>query len=77
MFSSSQQTETFGAGTDEQNQARAEGFVKMVAAAGEDWPDGWVKGQASTATADPHCSPPELPWRGITQLNWFTTPSIH
>ena len=48
MFSSSQQTETFGAGTDEQNQARAEGFVKMVAAAGEDWPDGWVKGQAST-----------------------------
>jgi hypothetical protein len=39
------QTETFGAGSDEQNRARAEGFVKMVAAAGEDWPDGWVKGQ--------------------------------
>ena len=32
----------------EQNRARAEGFVKMIAAAGEDWPDGWVKGQGSS-----------------------------
>ena len=29
------QTETFGAGGDAQNQARAEGFKQMVAAAGE------------------------------------------
>lgn len=39
------QTETIGAGSDEQNRARAEGFVKMVAAAGEHWPDGWFKGE--------------------------------
>lgn len=39
------QSETFGAGPDEQNSARAEGFRLMVLAAGEDWPDGWVKGR--------------------------------
>ena len=37
------QRETFGAGTDARNKARAEGFRNMVAAAGEFWPDGWVK----------------------------------
>ncbi len=39
------QRETFGAGTDAQNKARAEGFRDMVAVAGEFWPDGWVKGR--------------------------------
>jgi integrase len=39
------QTETFGAGTDAQNAARAEGFRQMVTAAGEHWPQDWVKGE--------------------------------
>lgn len=39
------QTETFAAGTDAQNMARAEGFKRMVEAAGGYWPDGWVKGE--------------------------------
>jgi integrase len=38
------QRETFGAGSDAQNRARAEGFRDMVALAGEMWPEGWVKG---------------------------------
>jgi hypothetical protein len=37
--------ETFGARTDARNKARAEGFREMVAAAGEFWPDAWVKGR--------------------------------
>ena len=36
----SRQTETFSAGSDEQNVARADGFKKMVESAGEYWPDG-------------------------------------
>jgi hypothetical protein len=28
-----------------QNRARAEGFMQMVVAAGEHWPEGWVKGR--------------------------------
>ncbi len=39
------QAETFSAGTDAQNLARADGFKKMVDAAGQRWPDGWVKGE--------------------------------
>ncbi|NYI77012.1 tyrosine-type recombinase/integrase [Nocardioides panzhihuensis] len=39
------QFEAFSAGTSEQNLARAEGFQKMVVAAGSHWPDGWVKGE--------------------------------
>ncbi len=39
------QRETFSAGTDAQNKARAEGFRDMVTAAGEFWPDGWVQGR--------------------------------
>lgn len=39
------QEETFAAGTDEQNLARAEGFKKMVEATGGFWPEGWVKGE--------------------------------
>jgi hypothetical protein len=38
------QSETFGAGTTAQNAARADGFKRMVVAAGEFWPDSWVKG---------------------------------
>lgn len=34
------QAETFSAGTDAQNLARADGFRKMVEAAGQHWPDG-------------------------------------
>jgi hypothetical protein len=55
------QTETFGAGSDVQNRARAEGFATMVTAAGEDWPDGWVKGEGfvrSRAEDDPMTAPP-------------------
>lgn len=39
------QIETFSAGSDAQNLARAEGFQKMVEAAGQYWPEGWVKGE--------------------------------
>jgi hypothetical protein len=39
------QRETFGAGSDERNKAQAEGVLRMVVAAGESWPDGWIKGQ--------------------------------
>lgn len=39
------QRETFGAGTDAQNKARAEGFRDMVTTAGEHWPEGWIKGR--------------------------------
>src|SRR6266508_6536478 len=39
------QNETCSAGSDEQNAARAEGFKQMVMAAGESWPDGWIKGR--------------------------------
>ena len=57
------QTETFGAGSDAQNRARAEGFSKMVAAAGERWPDGWVKGEGFVRrheNADPMMAPPSV-----------------
>ena len=57
------QIETFGAGTDEQNHARAEGFVKMVTADGEHWPDGWVKGQGFVrplGDSDPMVAPPTV-----------------
>ena len=37
----------------EQNRARAEGFVKMIAAAGEDWPDGWWRVRASSGIVAP------------------------
>lgn len=53
------QTETFGAHSDEQNTARAEGFQKMVEAAGEFWPDGWVKGEGFVrARGDDPMKPP-------------------
>ncbi len=39
------QAETFSVGSDAQNLARADGFKRMVDAAGQHWSDGWVKGE--------------------------------
>jgi integrase len=57
------QTETFSAGSDDQNLARAEGFRRMVEAGGHKWPDGWVKGMGfvrSRQDADPMQPPPTV-----------------
>ncbi len=57
------QTETFGAGSDDQNLARAQGFKRMVEAAGQEWPDGWVKGEGFVrprSTDDPMKPPPTV-----------------
>jgi hypothetical protein len=53
--------ETFGAGSDAQNLARADGVKRMVEAAGQRWPDGWVKGEGFVRPpdiADPMTPPP-------------------
>jgi hypothetical protein len=47
------QNETFSAGSDEKNAARAEGFKQMVMAAGECWPDGWTKGRGFVRESGP------------------------
>ncbi len=54
------QAETFSAGSDAQNLARADGFKKMVDAAGQRWPDGWVKGEGFVRPpgTDPLTAPP-------------------
>lgn len=52
------QDETFSAGTDAQNLARAEGFKTMVEAAGNRWPDGWVKGEGFVRSPADHYVPP-------------------
>jgi integrase len=54
------QIETFAAGTDAQNFARAEGFKSMVEAAGGQWPEGWVKGRGFVrpGSADRYSPPP-------------------
>lgn len=44
--------ETFSAGTNSQNLARADGFKQMVDAAGQRWPDGWVRGEGFVRPAD-------------------------
>jgi len=57
------QAETFSAGSDAQNLARADGFKKMVDAAGQRWPDGWVKGEGFVrppGEADPLKAPPRF-----------------
>lgn len=56
------QAETFSAGSDAQNLARADGFKKMVDAAGQSWPDGWVKGEGFVRPAgtDPLKPPPRF-----------------
>ncbi len=54
------QAETFSAGTDAQNLARADGFKKMVDAAGQHWPHGWVRGEGFVRPpgTDPLTAPP-------------------
>jgi integrase len=55
--------ETFSAGSDAQNLARADGFKRMVDAAGQRWPDGWVKGEGFVRpadVADPLTPPPNF-----------------
>ncbi|MEP9384226.1 hypothetical protein [Nocardioides sp. KR10-350] len=55
------QVETFSAGSDAQNLARADGFKQMVQAAGQRWPDGWVKGEGfvrAAGSGDPMRPPP-------------------
>jgi hypothetical protein len=55
--------ETFGAGSEAQNLARADGFKRMVEAAGQRWPDGWVKGEGFVRppdVADPMTPPPSF-----------------
>jgi len=56
------QIETFGAGSDAQNLARADGFKKMVDAAGQQWPEGWAKGEGFVRPkgADPMTAPPRF-----------------
>ena len=57
------QSETFGAGSDAQNRARADGFKKMVEAAGQRWPEGWVRGEGfvrPTGETDPLKAPPRF-----------------
>lgn len=53
------QTETFSAGSDAQNLARAEGFKTMVEAAGHYWPDGWVKGEGFVRAREEKPAAPE------------------
>lgn len=57
------QIETFGAGTPAQNLERARGFKQMVDAAGQRWPEGWVKGEGfvrPAGEADPMKAPPRF-----------------
>lgn len=61
------QTETFSVGSDEQNVARAEGFKKMVEAAGGHWPEGWIKGEGFVRAreADVYAPPPSFHQLGL------------
>jgi len=57
------QAETFSIGSDAQNLARADGFKKMVEAAGQRWPAGWVQGEGFVRPswqADPLKPPPRI-----------------
>ncbi|MCW2757388.1 MAG: hypothetical protein JWO46_1134 [Nocardioidaceae bacterium] len=58
----SRQEETFSVGSDDQNRARAEGFKRMVEAAGQRWPDGWVKGEGfvRARVEDRYAPPPSF-----------------
>ena len=65
------QVETFSAGTDAQNLARADGFKKMVDAAGQYWPEGWVKGEGFVrpkGESDPLTAPPRFDVIGGTYV---------
>ena len=53
--------ETSSAGRAAQNLARADSFKRMVEAAGQRWPDGWMKGEGFVLppdVADPMTPPP-------------------
>ena len=53
--------ETFSVGSSAQNLARADGFKRMVDAAGQRWPHGWVKGEGFVRppdVTDPLTPPP-------------------
>lgn len=54
------QSETFSAGTDAVNMERARGFKSMVDAAGQHWPEGWVRGEGFVRPSggDPMRPPP-------------------
>jgi integrase len=56
------QSETFSAGTDAVNLERARGFKSMVDAAGQRWPEGWVRGEGFVrpSGADPMRPPPRF-----------------
>jgi hypothetical protein len=56
------QSETFSAGTDAVNMERARGFKSMVDAAGQRWPEGWVRGEGFVrpSGSDPMCPPPRF-----------------
>ena len=54
-------SETFSVGSDAQNLGRADGFKRMVDAAGQRWPEGWVKGEGFVRpreVEDPLTPPP-------------------
>jgi integrase len=60
---SARESETFSVGSDAQNLARADGFKRMVEAAGQRWPNGWVKGEGFVRppdVADPITPPPSF-----------------
>jgi hypothetical protein len=55
--------EIFGAGSDAQESRAADGFKRMVEAACERWPDGWVKGEGFVRPPDvahPMTPPPSF-----------------
>lgn len=56
------QSETFSAGTDAVNLERARGFKSMVDAAGQRWPEGWVRGEGFVRPngVDPMRRPPRF-----------------
>jgi len=63
------QRETFGAGSDAHNRARADGFKQTVAAAGEHWPDGWVKGAGFVRERRPPAEDlPPAPSRSVEEV---------
>jgi integrase len=67
------QRETFGAGSEERNKAQAEGFLRMVVAAGESWPDGWIKGQGfvreKSHVKEPDAAPRKFHDVGLDYVN--------
>lgn len=56
------QSETFSAGTDAMNMERARGFKSMVDAAGQRWPEGWVRAEGFVRPngVDPMRRPPRF-----------------